>query len=292
MIEQHFIARKKPAFKPWRIYASLAIVAALGCQMRESKPNVPNTEAQKTAPATVVADTPAPATEPVQAPEETFTTDYIMGKFDPAQHPAFTLLDLKHASRSDMYLRKDAYDAFISMYEAAKREGISLRIISATRNFERQKQIWEAKWTGAQPVGGENIAKTISDPVERALKILEYSSMPGSSRHHWGTDIDLNNLNDAHFQTPEGRKVYEWLRAHGSEYGFCQPYSPQGKERPNGYHEEKWHWSYMPVSKGLTELARKMLKDDMISGFKGAETAKGIGVVNKYVLGINRECSE
>lgn len=276
-------------FKTGKIYFSIVVLVALGCQMRE------NTTGNETKP--VVSESAPPSTEvaiapdePPTAPGEDFTTDYLMGKFDPAQHPEFTLIAQKHASRSDMYLRKDAYDAFIRMQDAAKQEGIRLLIISATRNFDRQKQIWEAKWTGAQPVGGQNIAKTIEDPVKRALKILEYSSMPGSSRHHWGTDIDLNDLNDAHFQTPEGRKVYEWLRAHAAEYGYCQPYSPQGKDRPHGYHEEKWHWSYMPVSKTLTEQARKTLKDELISGFKGAETATSIGVVKKYVLGINREC--
>lgn len=287
---QSFIQPIYRGFKTGKVYFSIVALAGLGCQMRE------NASAGTTSP--VVKSAPAPTAEAISEteapapPAEEFTTDYLMGKFDPAQHPAFTLVEQKHASRADMYLRKDTYDAFIEMYNAAKRDSIRLLIISATRNFERQKQIWEAKWTGAQPVGGENIAKTIEDPVNRALKILEYSSMPGSSRHHWGTDIDLNDLSDAHFQTPAGRKVYEWLRAHASEYGFCQPYSPQGKARPNGYHEEKWHWSYMPVSKKLTELARKSLKDEMISGFKGAETAIGIGVVQKYVLGINRECVE
>ena len=128
------------------------------------------------------------------------------------------------------------------------------------------------------------------DPVERGLKILEYSSMPGSSRHHWGTDIDLNNLNDRHFLSGEGKKVYEWLRAHAHEYGYCQPYSPKGADRPDGYNEEKWHWSYMPVSKKLTLLAKEELKNEMIQGFKGSETAKSIGIVKKYVLGINQEC--
>lgn len=288
MSVQPLITSVFQGFKTGKVFFSIIVLVVLGCQMRDNT----STEAkpvasESTPPQTETAIEPD---EPPMAPEEEFTTDYLMGKFDPAQHPEFTLISQKHANRSDMYLRKDAYDAFIRMHDAAKQEGIRLLIISAARNFDRQKQIWEAKWTGAQPVGGQNIAKTIEDPVKRALKILEYSSMPGSSRHHWGTDIDLNDLNDAHFQTPEGRKVYEWLRAHAAEYGYCQPYSPQGKDRPHGYHEEKWHWSYMPVSKILTEQARKTLKDELISGFKGAETATSIGVVKKYVLGINREC--
>ncbi len=235
------------------------------------------------------APTETPLVTPVPAEEE-FSIEYLMGKFDPAQHPDFVRIESKYADNGDRFLRKDAYEAFKQMHAAALKNGIKLVIISATRNFESQKGIWEAKWTGARLVDGEDISKTIADPRQRALKILEYSSMPGSSRHHWGTDIDLNNLNDEHFLSGEGKKVYEWLRAHAHEYGYCQPYSPKGEARPDGYNEEKWHWSYMPVAKNLTKLASEQLKDEMIDGFKGSETAKSIGIVQKYVLGINQEC--
>jgi D-alanyl-D-alanine carboxypeptidase len=225
-------------------------------------------------------------------PEEVFTVAYLMGKFDPVKHPAFVKIAPPYADNNERYLRKDTYEAFQQMHAAAQKEGIKLTIISATRNFEAQKGIWEAKWTGERLVDDEDISQTIPAPRQRALKILEYSSMPGSSRHHWGTDIDLNNLSDAHFQNGEGKKVYQWLRAHAHEYGFCQPYSPKGADRPAGYNEEKWHWSYMPISKKLTALAAQKLEDNMIDGFKGAEAAKSIGIVEKYVLGINQECLE
>lgn len=229
---------------------------------------------------------------PPSKSEENFTVAYLMGKFDPAKHPSFIKIVPPYADNNERFLRKDTYEAFKKMHDAAQKDGIKLTIISATRNFEAQKGIWEAKWTGERLVDDQDISKTIVDPKQRALKILEYSSMPGSSRHHWGTDIDLNNLNDAHFQSGEGKKVYQWLRTHAHEYGFCQPYSPKGADRPDGYNEEKWHWSYMPVSKKLTALAAQKLKDDMIAGFKGAEAAKSIGIVKKYVLGINQECLE
>jgi D-alanyl-D-alanine carboxypeptidase len=220
-----------------------------------------------------------------------FDLDYIMGKFDPARHPAFVTIDPKHANREGMYLRRDVYEAFQRMYEAALNDGVRLRIISATRNFGAQKGIWEAKWNGERLVeNGENLARTTPEPVERALKILRYSSMPGTSRHHWGTDIDLNDLNNAYFDSGEGKKIYEWLCRHAPAYGFCQPYSPLGPERPHGYQEERWHWSYLPVSLPLTQLAAEQLRDDMISGFSGAETAARIKVVENYVLGINRDC--
>lgn len=240
-------------------------------------------------------DTPQAATAPVEkniekAAASAFDIDYIMGKFDPAKHPDFVTIEARHASEAGMRLRSDAYEAFKKMAAAAAKEGIVLKIISATRPFNRQKSIWEQKWNGQRLVNGGDLSKTTPDHTKRALTILEYSSMPGTSRHHWGTDIDLNNLSNAHFATGAGKKMYEWLAANAAEYGYCQPYTPHGPERPHGYNEEKWHWSYMPISAKLTELARQQLKNDMISGFDGAATAPKIDVVNKYVLGINKAC--
>lgn len=242
----------------------------------------------------IVGAIPAPVAAAQYASEETpadtlnFDIKYLMGRFEPADHPDFVRIDPAMASRSDMYLRKDAYEAFKRMREAAAAEGVKLFIISATRNFTYQKGIWEAKWRGERLVDGQNLAETMPNAAQRALKILEYSSMPGSSRHHWGTDIDLNELQDKFFtENGEGRKIYAWLSAHAAEYGFCQPYSAG---RPHGYHEEKWHWSYLPVARQLTRMAARQMTDDMIQGFLGAEAAKSIGIVQKYVLGINEEC--
>lgn len=215
----------------------------------------------------------------------------IMGKFDPAAHPDFVAIETRYANRSGMFLRKEAYEAFKKMHAAAAKDSITLQIISATRNFEAQKGIWEAKWTGARKIeNGTNAAVAYPNPVKRALKILEYSSMPGSSRHHWGTDMDLNNLNPDYFHSGQGKKIHDWLTANGPRFGFCQPYSPKGNERPNGYNEEQWHWSYVPIASKMTAIAKQNLKNEMISGFEGATTAPEIDIVGKYVLGINHDC--
>ena len=223
--------------------------------------------------------------------QNSFSRDYLMGKFDPAAHPDFVEIAAGYANRPGMYLRRDAYEAFLSMHAAALKAGVRLQIISAARNFTAQKGIWEAKWTGSRLIeNGKNAAQAYPDPVQRALKILEYSSMPGSSRHHWGTDIDLNNLSPEFFKSGQGKKIHDWLTAHAAEYGFCQPYSPKGADRPYGYNEEAWHWSYTPVSRQLMALAGQILKNEDITGFAGAETAKEIDVVGKYVLGIYPGC--
>ena len=33
--------------------------------------------------------------------------------------------------------------------------------------------------------------------------------MPSTSRHHWGTDLDLNNLNNSYFTSGKGKKIYK-----------------------------------------------------------------------------------
>ena len=213
--------------------------------------------------------------------------DYLLGKFDPASDARFTKLRPEHTSGAATggYLRKETYDAFVTMADVAKKEGVFLKIISATRNFESQKQIWENKWNGKVRVEGKDLS-TLKNKEERARIILRYSSMPGSSRHHWGTDMDLNSLENSYFASGDGLKTYQWLTSHASEYGFCQPYTSKKTGR-TGYEEEKWHWSYLPLSKPLLDAYIKIIHNDDITGFKGCETAAAVKIVEEYVRGIS-----
>jgi LAS superfamily LD-carboxypeptidase LdcB len=219
----------------------------------------------------------------------TFDIDYLLGKFDPATHPDFAKIPLEVTNKENVYLRKEVLEAFVNMRKAAIKDGVSLKIISATRNFQAQKGIWEAKWNGNRLVEGENLSVSIKNPAQRAIKILRYSSMPGTSRHHWGTDIDINDLTDSYFLSGKGKKEYEWLVKNAGKYGFCQVYSPKGEQRPQGYEEEKWHWSYIPTSEILLEQYQAKVKPEDIKGFQGAETAQSINVIQNYVLGINSD---
>ncbi len=93
---------------------------------------------------------------------------------------------------------------------------------------------------------------------EREKEILLASSAPGISRHHWGTDIDIFGLNPRTFV--EGKKnfdEYVWLTEKASEFGFFQPYSDQRPPEKIGYMNERWHWSYYPLSNALTEYAKE-----------------------------------
>ena len=224
-------------------------------------------------------------------PDTTIALDFIMGKFYPEKDPNFIKVPKRFANRDGHFLQKDTWSAFKKMQAHASKDSIELKIISSTRNFETQKSIWEAKWTGVRKVeNGQNLAETVSDPEERALIILRYSSMPSTSRHHWGTDLDINALNNKYFESGKGLKEYRWLQKHAGTYGFCQPYTAKDHKRPNGYYEEKWHWSYIPLAKKYTDQASLRLNNGMITGFLGSEVASEIDVVNNYILGINQAC--
>lgn len=202
---------------------------------------------------------------------------YLLGKFNPGDHPDFTIIGDSYCNRPGMYLHKDAYNAFKSMFYAAKKCGVNIRIISATRSFAYQRGIWERKWRSDRFADKEEL--------EKARKIMLYSAMPGASRHHWGTDIDLNELNNEYFESGEGKEVYEWLITHASEYGFHQPYTPKNNGR-TGYEEEKWHWTYLPLSSDLLEHYNEKINYQELRGFTGAEYAKDLKVIEDYVNGV------
>ncbi len=214
----------------------------------------------------------------------------LLGKIDPASDSGFVPVSLAYTDKESIYLRKQTYQAFVRMAQTAQGAGITLRIISATRNFKAQKRIWETKWKDLREKARQDSGKNTSQAEQRALKILEYSSMPGTSRHHWGTDVDLNALNNNYFATGEGQKVYAWLTAHAGTYGFCQVYTEQGKDRPDGYHEEKWHWSYLPLAQQFLQQYNEQVSYPDIKGFDGSSVAKKIGAIEKYVNGIAPQC--
>jgi zinc D-Ala-D-Ala carboxypeptidase len=215
----------------------------------------------------------------------------LLGKITGSQRDSMlSPVERRYANRDGMFMHRDAYHAFLKMHEAAKADGVELIIVSAFRDFNHQARIWNNKWNGRQVLSGNIYATDIASPVERAREILRFSAMPGTSRHHWGTDIDLNSLNNRYFESGRGKREYEWLRENASKFGFCQPYTPKGSRRESGYEEEKWHWSYIPVSAPWLNFYRQQISYDDIKGFDGWETARLLNVVERYVLSVNEEC--
>ncbi len=208
----------------------------------------------------------------------------------PSASPLFTPIEIKYASREGMYMHKEAYDAFVKMHQHALNEGVELKIISAFRTFNHQKRIWDNKWEGRQVLSGNIHATSIPDPLERALEILRFSAMPGTSRHHWGTDIDINSLNNTYFTSGRGLREFQWLQENAGKYGFCQPYTRKGDTRNAGYEEEKWHWSYMPVASIYLQAYSDSVTYRHLENFMGWETAHQLDVIKNYVLSIDKSC--
>ena len=94
--------------------------------------------------------------------------------------------------------------------------------------------------------------------------------MPTTSRHHWGTDIDLNSLSNSYFEQGKGKKEYEWLIENANKYGFYQVYTSKENGR-TGYNLEKWHWSYLPLASEYLKFYNANITYKDISGFKGSE---------------------
>lgn len=201
------------------------------------------------------------------------TVEILTGRYDPKENPAFAKIPIAYTDNSIMYIQYDVLKAFIAMRNAAKRDGINLFVVSATRTFNRQAEIWEGKWD-----------KNCGMRTDRAATILQYSSMPGTSRHHWGTDIDLCSTEDQDWETKKYRKVLAWLEAHAHDYGFFMPYSDD-PNRP-GYKYEPWHWSYYPIADIYTEKYIQTVCAHDLHGFRGYTAARPLRVIANYVLGI------
>lgn len=198
----------------------------------------------------------------------------LLGKLDFSKAEDFQLVNKPHATRP-LYLHTEVYAAFIEMFDAAKEDKIELQIISGARTFEHQKAIWEKKWNQLNTLG----------PMERTQKILEFSAMPATSRHHWGTEVDLNGLENSYFEEGSGKMVYEWLLQNASRFGFYQVYDSRASGR-TGYSEEKWHWSYLPLAKNYLSLYNELIDYSDITGFKGDYLARSGKMISQYVNGI------
>lgn len=146
-------------------------------------------------------------------------------------------------------LRKEAHDAFVEMKKAAYSDGIDIKIISSYRSFDRQEAIWERKYLKYTEEDG-------MEPLPAIDKIIEYSTIPGTSRHHWGTDIDVIDgypevggdvLVPGKFENGgpfENFKI--WMGENSEKFGFHLVYTNVEKRR--GFKYEPWHYSYAPLS--------------------------------------------
>lgn len=156
-------------------------------------------------------------------------------------------------------VHKEVVTPFLALREAALAEGFDLRIVSGFRNFQRQWRIWEAKARGERPVLDRlampvNVAQCSDEDL--LFHILHWSALPGASRHHWGTDIDIYDaaavsedyevqLIPAETEAPGPfAALHAWLDDYLPETDFYRPYTSQNA----GIAPERWHLSYHPLA--------------------------------------------
>ncbi|WP_340075537.1 M15 family metallopeptidase [Leptobacterium sp. I13] len=155
-------------------------------------------------------------------------------------------------------LRKEAYEAFLKMKAAAKKEGIAIEVVSGYRDYFKQKSIYERKYKQYTAAG--------LSPEATIQKIIAYSTIPGTSRHHWGTDIDMidgNGEKKGDVLVPEkfhGDGPYctfkEWMDEHANDYGYYLVYTNNANRK--GFKYEPWHYSYAPISVPMLKAYKKL----------------------------------
>ena len=201
--------------------------------------------------------------------------EILLGKFNPATDSNFVLIPEHMASNKSMYCHRETFQAYLAMRDSALLDGITLTIVSATRNFNRQKQIWDRKWQN-----------TPGNDSTKIRQIMRYSSMPGTSRHHWGTDLDFISVEPNYWTHGEGLRIYNWLCLNAHKFGFFQPYIADPAR--TGYAEERWHWSYRPLSEGYLEAYIQSITAADITGFSGSYLIDSLGIIQSHVLGVAR----
>jgi LAS superfamily LD-carboxypeptidase LdcB len=204
--------------------------------------------------------------------------------------PIFTLDELTGRTRGHLseltdpvcVLHKRVVSPFLTLRAAASADGIDLVAVSSFRDFDRQVSIWNGKFRGERPVQdktGRPLDVSALSPAERVEAILWWSALPGTSRHHWGTDFDV--VDGA--SIPPGYKVQlvpaeygeggpfhrlaTWLSRHMHAFGFYRPFATDR----GGTSPEPWHLSYAPVAavaEGQLSLEglRKVLETSDIEG--------------------------
>lgn len=198
-------------------------------------------------------------------------------------------------------------EPFLAMKADAARAGIDIGIASGFRDFAAQQRIWDLKFRGERPL--YDAAGNLRDhaalaPADLLEAIACWSAVPGGSRHHWGSELDLIDL----AAMPEGYRVqllpgeaapggifhtlHCWLDANMARYSFFRPY----RTFRGGVFPEPWHVSYAPVSgPALDALTAEILAEAIAaSDMLGKDVVlERIGdVYRRYVANIDAAFTE
>ena len=189
-------------------------------------------------------------------------------------------------------LRKEAHDSFLNMKSEAINEDIDIQIVSSYRDFDHQKRIWNRKFKSFTKQG-----LSASGAIQ---KIIEYSTIPGTSRHHWGTDMDIidgnplqpeNVLLTRHYESNGPySKLKDWMDKNANSFGYYLVYT--NNEKRKGFKYEPWHYSYKPLSdiylKKFKQLdILKILSNEDIMGKENFSEEFIQGYIQHNILDIN-----
>ncbi|MGL5290563.1 MAG: M15 family metallopeptidase [Vibrionaceae bacterium] len=189
--------------------------------------------------------------------------------------------------------------------DAAKQAGFDFAIASSFRDFSRQLAIWNCKFSGQQPLLDENskpLALAKLSEEEKIFAILRWSALPGASRHHWGTDLDVYARNLQPKDQPlklepnvylRGTQApfYQWLSSNAPQYGFFFVY---GKDQ-GGVAFEPWHISHYNTAAPMLQAfdlskLRSTLADSDILGKQTLLTQLEL-IYQRFISNICRPCT-
>ncbi len=193
--------------------------------------------------------------------------------------------------------------ALLALRDAAREAGIRLKIVSGFRDFNRQLALWRAKFNGERPVldrAGEPVNHAELYDFALIQAILTWSALPGASRHHWGTDVDVIDAAavpdgyrpqlTAHEFAPGGcfECLGGWLDSNMERFGFFRPYAADR----GGVQPEPWHLSYAPLSVRALEMLSLDVLREAIEGadMPGRDTVleRLPELYERYVLRVER----
>ena len=133
-----------------------------------------------------------------------------------------------------------AANYFIDMVNAAADDGIEIKVVSALRTIEYQKNLLDREIASFKEQG-------YSDE-EAYKKAVEGVALPGASEHNAGLAMDIVSASSDFINTKE----YKWLCENAHNYGFILRY-PEDKTAITGMNFEPWHWRYVG-----TQAAKEM----------------------------------
>lgn len=201
---------------------------------------------------------------------------FATGRIDAKSSPLFERLPKAHSNK-ETFVHRDTYADLMAMIQAARKDGILLEVVSGHRSFSHQQSIWERKWKALE-----------GSDAQKVKEIMQFSSFPGISRHHWGSDMDFNSVNLNYWQeTAEGKRTYAWLQQNASRFNFCEPYSGN---RVGGYANEPWHWSHLPVARGMRAIQIHYLAEIKQQKIAGSGTVAALPHLRAYIDDIAPHC--